>query len=145
MGRIHAKVEMSNGVETRGKIKVWKLRNRLSFLALVVLFTIFGGGRGSQWCFVIHDNADWLYEVNLVTVRNHEPDVLEFQVRATRGEDVAYDSWILDAGDNTLLLESQGKLEKIRPGSVAAHFIRYFRLQGRLPISGVPAHVRGPH
>lgn len=114
------------------------MKNRLLFLVLVVLFTIFGGGRGSQWVVVAEDRTDWRYEVDLRSAVNLEPEVLRFKVRASRGDAVVYDTWLLDAGRNTLTLESNQEPAQIKPGSVAAQTVRFFKVQGRLPVVVLP-------
>lgn len=114
------------------------MRSRIWFLVLVVLFTLFGGGKGSHWRVVTQDQQGWRYDVDENSVRNLEPALIKCSVRVTREGVTRRDIWLLDAANHTLTLESVGRPEPIRPGSVALDFVRFFKVEGRLPVAGMP-------
>lgn len=115
------------------------MRNRVPFLILVVLFTLFGGGKGSHWRVVTHDRSGWRYEVDQHSIRNLQPTVVQCSVRVSRDGTTLSDNWVLDFEQQTLTLESNGTPDAIMPGSVAADFVRFFKTEGWLPVAGLPA------
>ena len=107
------------------------MRKKLLFVALVALFTLFGGGRIGDWFILCADQDGWIYEVDNQSVELLPGGEVSLRVKAGKGSHVRVASWLIDPGKNTLRVDSEAPMN-IAPGSVASRVLVYLREEGVL-------------
>lgn len=98
----------------------------------MLIFTVFGGGKGAHWVVFATDQDGWRYEVDERSIFEIEPGLLRFRVRSEKDGRSLNDVWVLDTTKKLLTLESQGKAEAVGPGSVAFTALVYLKRTGRV-------------
>lgn len=118
------------------------MRRKLSFLLLVCLFTVFGGGRSERWAVICTDSNGYVYEVELRSIERLAPQTVSLLVRTQAQDSSVLDRWTLRAGESSLETERFPR-ERYGPGSVPNQVELFLRNRGYLAPGLVSPPVEG--